>query len=137
MIETTNEIQRARSELLRELQKVLAVLKRLAMQPTACQIMPSSGALRPATDPASSQSRARPVVACLSERPKDLYELWHEYQYGNSGLKAAKEFTPAERDTNKFAYSRRKSFWDVITRLVHLTYCARPKQRARHRLSLY
>ncbi|ETK97257.1 hypothetical protein L915_00173 [Phytophthora nicotianae] len=105
-----NENQRARSELLRELQKVFAVLKRLAMQPTARQIMPSSGVLRPATDPASSQSRARPVIARLSERPKDLYELWHEYQFGISGLNTAKEFTPAERGANKFAYSRRNLF---------------------------
>ncbi|ETI38353.1 hypothetical protein F442_15696 [Phytophthora nicotianae P10297] len=110
-----NEIQRTRSELLRELQKVHAMLKRLVMQPTTRLILPSSGVLRPATDPASSQSRARPAVARFSKRPKDLYELWHEYQFGISGLKAAKEFTPAERGANKFAYSRRKPIWDVIT----------------------
>ncbi|KAI9982251.1 hypothetical protein PInf_008150 [Phytophthora infestans] len=33
-------------------------------------------------------------------------------------LKAAKDFTAAERGANKFAYSRRKVFWDVVSSLV-------------------
>ncbi|KAI9982149.1 hypothetical protein PInf_008053 [Phytophthora infestans] len=33
-------------------------------------------------------------------------------------LKAAKDFTAAERGANKFAHSRRKVFWDVVSSLV-------------------
>ncbi|ETP04478.1 hypothetical protein F441_18743 [Phytophthora nicotianae CJ01A1] len=54
----------------------------------------------------------------LSKRPKDLYELWGEYEFGLNGLKPAKEFTAAERGANKFAYSRRKVFWDVVSAFV-------------------
>lgn len=46
MIWTMNEIQRARNELLRELQKVHSVIKRLDIQSIACQILPSRRVLR-------------------------------------------------------------------------------------------
>ncbi|EEY64813.1 uncharacterized protein PITG_15602 [Phytophthora infestans T30-4] len=54
----------------------------------------------------------------LAVRPKDLYELWEEYQFGLSGLKPAKDFTAADRGANKFAYSRRKVFWDAVATFV-------------------
>ncbi|KAG6966153.1 hypothetical protein JG688_00006889, partial [Phytophthora aleatoria] len=37
-------------------------------------------------------------------------------------LKPAKELTPVERGANKFAYSRRKVFWGVITQFVRSGY---------------
>ncbi|KAL3665133.1 hypothetical protein V7S43_009765 [Phytophthora oleae] len=65
-----------------------------------------------AHDPAAEALPAsqRVLAARLSKRPKDLYELWHEYQVGCGDLKAAKDFTTIERGANKFAYSRRKCF---------------------------
>ncbi|ETO62385.1 hypothetical protein F444_19686 [Phytophthora nicotianae P1976] len=36
----------------------------------------------------------------LSKRPKDLYELWGEYEFGLNGMKAAREYTAAERGAN-------------------------------------
>ncbi|KUF97585.1 hypothetical protein AM588_10007964 [Phytophthora nicotianae] len=58
----------------------------------------------------------------LSKRPKDLYELWGEYEFGLNGVKAAREYTAAERGANKFAYSRRKIFWDVVATMVRAGY---------------
>ncbi|KAG6972293.1 hypothetical protein JG687_00001524 [Phytophthora cactorum] len=83
---------------------------------------PSHDVLQPTITLSSAQSPARISVARLSKRPKDLFELWHEYQFGCRGLKPVKEFTPVERDANKFAYSRRKVFWAVITQLVRSGY---------------
>ncbi|KAG6951390.1 hypothetical protein JG688_00013749 [Phytophthora aleatoria] len=40
------------------------------------------------------------------------------YEFGLNGLKPVKEFTAAERGTNKFTYSRRKIFWDVVAGFV-------------------
>ncbi|KAL3666787.1 hypothetical protein V7S43_008407 [Phytophthora oleae] len=73
-----------------------------------------------AHDPAAEALPAsqRVLAARLSKRPKDLYELWHEYQVGCGDLKAAKDFTTIGRGANKFAYSRRKVFWDVVSSLV-------------------
>jgi len=56
--------------------------------------------------------------ARLSARPKDLHSLWTEYTHGLGGLKAARDFTPAERGKEKRKYSKRKVFWDVIAKLV-------------------
>eukprot|EP00644_Phytophthora_capsici_P002597 jgi/Phyca11/105764/e_gw1.11.315.1 len=68
--------------------------------------------------PAAEVPRTKQRAARLSKRPKGLYELWHEYQVCCAKLKAAKDFTAAERGANKFAYSRRKVFWDVVSSLV-------------------
>ncbi|KAG6946786.1 hypothetical protein JG688_00015842 [Phytophthora aleatoria] len=64
---------------------------------------PSHDVLQPKITLSSAQSPVRIFVARLSKRPKDLLELWHEYQFGCSGLKPAKEFTLFERGANKFA----------------------------------
>ncbi len=53
-------------------------------------------------------------------RPQNLYDLWQEYKFGLSGKKPAKDFTRAERGKVKFAYCRRKVFWDVIVKLVNI-----------------
>ncbi|KAG6962236.1 hypothetical protein JG688_00008702 [Phytophthora aleatoria] len=81
-------------------------------------------ALQPTITLSSAQSPARISVARLSKKPKDQYELRYEHQFGCSGLKPAKEFTPVERGANKFAYSRRKGFWDVTTQLVRSGYAS-------------
>ncbi|KAG6943789.1 hypothetical protein JG687_00018240 [Phytophthora cactorum] len=72
--------------------------------------LPCHDVLQPTITLPSAQSPARISLASLSKRPKDVYELWHEYQFECSGLKPAKEFTPVERGANKFAYSRKKVF---------------------------
>ena len=52
-------------------------------------------------------------------KPKTLLMLWHEYMHGLPGNKPAKDFTSAERGTVKYAYSRRKVFWDVLKDLIN------------------
>ena len=54
----------------------------------------------------------------LYPRPQNLYNLWHEYEFGLSGKNPTKEFTRAERGIVKFSYCRRKVFWDGIVKLV-------------------
>jgi hypothetical protein len=51
-----------------------------------------------------------------------LYELWFEYEFGSGGQKAAKDFTAKDRGANKFAFCRRKVFWDAIARLTRAGY---------------
>ena len=64
--------------------------------------------------------------AVLSKRPKNLHELWHEYVHGIGGNKPAKDFTPQERGhkANKFAYCRRRPFWDCMKKLINSNYSA-------------
>ena len=55
-------------------------------------------------------------------KPKTLLSLWHEYLYGLDGNKPAKDFTPVERGRVKTKYSKRKSFWMVMRRLIAAGY---------------
>ncbi|EEY62468.1 uncharacterized protein PITG_23030 [Phytophthora infestans T30-4] len=108
---TTDEIQQLRRDIQRELQKPQSIVRCVVMQPSARRDVS-------AHIPAGEVPPTRQRAARLSKRPKDLYELWHEYQVGCAELKAAKDFTAAERGANKFAYSRRKVFWDVVSSLA-------------------
>ena len=57
--------------------------------------------------------------ASLSPNPKNLYELWHEYQVGLGGRKAAKLFTAQERGGKvKHKYHRRNVIWTMVSGLV-------------------
>ena len=38
-----------------------------------------------------------PLIAQLSKCPRNLHELWKEYEFGSGGFKAAKDFTEKER----------------------------------------
>ncbi|KAG3128583.1 hypothetical protein PI126_g21341 [Phytophthora idaei] len=106
----------ARRDSQRDMQKTQAILRRLAMKPGLNREATTSDD-HPESSPNASAPQ-RGLVARLSKRPKDLFELWHEYQFGCGGLKPAKDFTAVERGLNKFAYSRRKVFWDVVANLV-------------------
>ena len=59
----------------------------------------------------------------LMTRLKDLYVLWHKYEFGSTDrVKPAKLFTSAERGRNKFVYSRRKVFWDMVGNMISRGY---------------
>jgi len=62
-------------------------------------------------------SEARPPAATLG-KPRDLYQLWNEYEFGLGGRKPARQFTAVERGAVKCSYSRRKIVWDAIDRMV-------------------
>jgi hypothetical protein len=55
----------------------------------------------------------------LTHHPRTLLSLWHEYLYGIGNNKPAKNFTFFERGKVKFKFSRHKSFWDIMVRLVN------------------
>ena len=59
-------------------------------------------------------------LATLSNNPRSLLALWHEFKHGIEGRKAAEEFSTAERNTkkNKQKYYRRNLVWQTIARLV-------------------
>jgi hypothetical protein len=63
----------------------------------------------------STQSRPPPR---LSKRPKDLFELYREYQFGIGGSKPAKLFSSAERGSCRSTYSLRLGFWSLVDGLV-------------------
>lgn len=74
----------------------------------------------PAQDPPAHVHPARP--ATLSEKPKNLYELWDEYMTGIGGRLPAKDFDPIQRGREKYKYHRRKVVWDQILKMVNLGY---------------
>ncbi|KAH9150675.1 hypothetical protein AeRB84_006523 [Aphanomyces euteiches] len=55
----------------------------------------------------------------LSKRPRDLYDLWREYEFGLGGSKPPKEFTAKERGACKWIYSTRLAFWKLVTALIN------------------
>jgi hypothetical protein len=57
-------------------------------------------------------------LTSLSPKPKDIYQLWEEYEFGIGGRKAAKLFNTAQRGKNKYKYHRRKVIWDKIIQLI-------------------
>ncbi|OWZ07542.1 LOW QUALITY PROTEIN: hypothetical protein PHMEG_00020051 [Phytophthora megakarya] len=100
------ELQRLRREY-RDRQTALAILRRVAIQPFVRQV-----AATPNNVQKNTLENQRTSVVMLSKWSKDLFELWHEYQV------SCKNFTTFERGSNKCVYSRRKTFWDVISNLV-------------------
>ncbi|KAG1689229.1 hypothetical protein DVH05_002723 [Phytophthora capsici] len=111
-----NEIVRLRTDTQRINQRMLSVLHRIALQPVARTVRASDG--HHIEEVAAPGSTVHQPHASLSKRPRDLFELWREFEFGLNGEKPAKEFTRSERGANKFAYSRRKVFWDAVAYLV-------------------
>ncbi|KAG6623923.1 uncharacterized protein IUM83_02063 [Phytophthora cinnamomi] len=108
-----NEVLRLRTEMQQEHRRMMAVMRRIALQPVVRTLTEGSEV----SDVTAGVGAVRRVVR-LAKRPRDLFQLWHEYEFGLNGTKPAKEFTRAERGANKFAYSRRKAFWDSVAYLV-------------------
>ena len=110
-------------------------LRKIAAQPVAVRrhkkrksrSLPSSSAqVSPDSDVESdvdfsvlNQVKRRPN-AVLFPRPKSLHLLWQEYEKGIGGNVAARNFTPSERGYGsiRFTYSKRKVFWDFVTKFL-------------------
>ncbi|ETL96721.1 hypothetical protein L917_05828, partial [Phytophthora nicotianae] len=82
--EVLNEVLRLRRESQRELQKIQAIHKRIAIQPAFHRNVITQDIVATPPNPSTRQAS----TAVLSKRPKDLFELWHEYQIGCGDLKA-------------------------------------------------
>ena len=89
------------------IRQVNASVKRIAIQPVV------RTAVRVLTDVhCGVDSRAR-----LSSRPRNLFDLWTEYELGLEGHhNAARSFTAKERGIKnvKYIFSLRNSFWTVV-----------------------
>ena len=59
-----------------------------------------------------------PPLAELSPQPRTLHALWHEWQSGIGGRKAARLFTAQERGKQKSKFCRRKVVWDRVALLI-------------------
>jgi len=88
-------------------------LHRIALQPARRHT-----ATAQENDATTQQGNQQGAVAALSPTVRNLYELWHEYQHGIGGRKAARLFTAQERGQMKHKYTRRKVVWDCVDRLV-------------------
>ena len=64
------------------------------------------------------------VNATLCRNPWSLYTLWHEYEFGIGGRIPAKTFTSRQRGKNRYNYSKRKVFWDLVSEMVRRGYTA-------------
>ncbi|KAG9397783.1 hypothetical protein AC1031_016633 [Aphanomyces cochlioides] len=111
-----NEVQRSRNDNQRVLDKFSAILRRHISRPVL-HVSDDVGGRQDDTG-GGARERSNIRIAKLSKRPKDLFELWHEYELGCGGRKPAKDFTISERGANKFAFSRRKIFWDTVAGLI-------------------
>ncbi len=71
-----------------------------------------------------------PPIANLSPAPKDLYQLWNEYEHSIGGRKPAKHFSLHERGKVKHIYSLRNAGWQIILGLgsigAYIRGCQRP-----------
>ena len=56
------------------------------------------------------------------KKPRDLYELYREYEFGIGNKKAAKMYNSMERGANKWMYSFRLNFWNLVNHLVKKGY---------------
>lgn len=50
----------------------------------------------------------------LSKRPKDLHQLWNEYEFGVGGRVPAKNFSHVQRGRVKHQYYQRNLVWKVV-----------------------
>ena len=100
--------------------ELIQVEERVSKRLKAIEVSTKRIAVQPVVRRSTSQSVSPgvPAGAKLSKSPNDLYVLWQEYQFGVGGRKAAKDFTYSEKGQNRFAYSRRKVFWDVVEKMM-------------------
>ena len=63
-------------------------------------------------------------IAQLSKCPRNLHDLWREYEFGFAGYKAAKDFTSRERGAYKYKYYRRNVFWSKVNEHVLTSHSA-------------
>lgn len=117
-----NNIARIASRPARPLRRLPAVADGPAQQG---QQQPTSGEEEeetPALETVEVAVRATTQLACLGKCPKTLNDLWHEYIFGLTGNKPAKDFTRAERGKVRFTYARRLVFWERCSEMIRMGY---------------
>jgi hypothetical protein len=110
-------LHRNTAELRNEISKVSRNVQRLALLPAhRAQRVDNN---EPQQLNNNNQQEQVAFATTLVGNPNDLYQLWHEYEFGIDGRKAAKDFSAIERGRVKFKFYRRKAFWDVVLKLIH------------------
>lgn len=125
-----NELTRVAHSFTRQFHNIHRAIKRIALQPV---LRPRRRAEIVDTILRNSVSEEELVQnlelpfyensrAQLYKGVKNLHDLWHEYEFGLAGNKAARHFTSTERGKCRFMYSRRKVFWDVVQKMINAGY---------------
>jgi hypothetical protein len=101
--------------------RLLTAIQRIAIQPVVRTSRPggAEGAAQPA-QPGQQPGRHGGVnpTPKLTKNPKNLFEVWHEYEFGINNQKPCKDWLPSERGPSASAYSRRLVFWQAVEQLV-------------------
>ena len=128
------ELCRISSQFSRQLRNIHGAVKRIALQPVVrARVWTSTARRGDHTDRNTGENnntdddndtdidflRNIEDRAVLYKGIKNLFDLWQEYEFGLSGNKPAKDFTRLERGKHKYAYCRRKVFWEIIIKLVN------------------
>ena len=108
--ESKEENSRLNNRTNRQLAQMNRSINRIALQP-ARRVGPNQQPVAAAAVQARNMAR-------LSKNPRTLYILWHEFEFGIAGRKAAKDFTVSERGRVKYAYHRRKVVWEKIQEMI-------------------
>jgi hypothetical protein len=114
--EARAELQHFRESTTRNFGLVNTSIRRIAIQPARRRIPNGNN------NAAAAENEVGLVT--LSRNPRDLHSLWHEYEFGVGGRKAAKLFTAAERGRVKYTYHRRKVIWDQVSLMIRAGHSA-------------
>ena len=117
--EMRDEMNRVVDRVYQQGQVLNRSIHRIALQPVSRPRNPASAVTAPREGAAVQRN-----LATLSPRPRSLFDLWHEFEFGIGGRKAAKLFTAAERGCNKYQYHRRKVVWDKLAEMVRAGWSA-------------
>jgi hypothetical protein len=120
-----------RSTLMKKIDLVNANVKRIGNQPAQMMVAAATRRDENLNLLAGVVVRAggggmlhEPPIASLSPMPRNLFELWREYQHGIGGRKPACEFSRVEKGRVKHKYHRRNVVWLIIENLVRLGFTA-------------
>ena len=123
-----NELTRVAHAFTRQFRNIHNAIKRIAIQPVVRprrrQEVVESILQNSLSEEELVQGLGFPIFqggnnAKLYKGVKNLYDLWHEYEFGLAGNKPAKHFTSRERGQCRFLYSRRRVFWDTVQRMIN------------------
>ena len=109
---------------LKHFSMVHASIRRIALQPGVRSFRGTLAGGNDDTNLQAANAADQPVAIArlqpsLSPNPKNLYELWQEYEVGIGGRKAAKLFSQWERGgKNKHEYCRRNVIWKIVDNIV-------------------
>eukprot|EP00957_Ditylum_brightwellii_P029794 2253460-Ditylum_brightwellii.AAC.1 len=68
----------------------------MALQPAWRVVRNEAPSTEEGKEEEEEEESTAPSIATLSKCPCDLHVLWHNYKFGISGRKPAKDFTPSE-----------------------------------------